>query len=60
MGGVFAIAVLVAAVRAAQTGSLFERLFTPKEAQCAEASTSPENAALASVRLTVEGMVCYG
>ena len=58
--GAFAALVLVTAVVTAQAGSLLEKLFTGKGTPGTEAPGSPGGAALATVRLTVEGMVCYG
>jgi hypothetical protein len=58
--GAFAVVLLAATVVAAQAGGLLEKLFTGKEPQRTEAPGSPGSAALATVRLTVEGMVCYG
>lgn len=57
--GIFATLLLVATVTAAPAAGLFEKLFTSKTAPRTEAP-SQGNAALATVRLTVEGMVCYG
>jgi hypothetical protein len=57
--GVFATLLLGAAVAAAPAAGLLERLFSGKAAPRTEAP-SQGDAALATVRLTVEGMVCYG
>ena len=54
------MAVLAATVVAAQAGGLWEKLFTGQRAQRVEAPGTPGGAALATVRLTVEGMVCAG
>jgi len=51
---------LVATVTAAQAGGLFEKLFTGREAQRADTPRPQGSAPLATVRLSVEGMVCYG
>lgn len=58
--GIFATILLVATVTAAQAGGLFEKLFTGKEAQRADTPQPQGSAPLATVRLSVEGMVCYG
>ena len=58
--GTLAAVVLAATVVAAQAGGLWEKLFTGKGTQRTEAPGSPGSAALATVRLTVEGMVCAG
>lgn len=58
--GVLAAVLLAATVVAAQAGGLLEKLFTGKGTQHTEASGPPGSAALATVRLTVEGMICYG
>lgn len=57
---VLAAVLLVTAVLTAQAGGLLERLFTGKETQRAEASRSQPSTTLATVCLTVEGMICYG
>ena len=59
-GGAFAVVLLAATVVATQAGGLLEKLFTGKEPQRTEAPGPPGSAALATVRLTVEGMVCAG
>ena len=58
--GALAAVLLAATVVSAQAGGLLEKLFTGKELQRTEAPGSPGSAALATVRLMVEGMVCYG
>lgn len=58
--GAFAVVLLAATVVAAQAGGLLEKLFTGKGTPRTEAPGSSASAALATVRLTVEGMVCYG
>ena len=58
--GVLAILLLVATTTPGQTGGLLDWLFPGKGSQGSEAPRSEPGAALASVRLTVEGMVCYG
>jgi hypothetical protein len=58
--GALAVVVLAATVVAAQAGGLLEKLFTGKEPQRPEAPGPPGSAALATVRLTVDGMVCAG
>jgi hypothetical protein len=55
-----AVVLLAATVVAAQAGGLLERLFTGKGAQRTEAPGASAGATLATVHLTVEGMVCYG
>jgi hypothetical protein len=59
-GGAFVVVLLAATVVTAQAGGLFEKLFTGKGTPGTEAPRPPGSAALATVRLTVEGMVCYG
>ncbi len=59
-GGIFAAVLLVAIVTAAQAGGLFERLFTGKDSQRSEAPRPQGSTPLATIRLNVEGMVCYG
>lgn len=59
-GGVLAAALLVVTATAAQAGGLFEKLFTGKEAQRAETPRPQGSIPLATIRLNVEGMVCYG
>ncbi len=51
---------LAATVVAAQAGGLLERLLTGKGTQRTEAPGSLGSAALTTVRLAVEGMVCAG
>lgn len=58
--GAFAVVLLAATMVAAQAGGLLERLFTGKGTQRTEAPGAPANATLATVHLTVDGMVCYG
>jgi ferric-dicitrate binding protein FerR (iron transport regulator) len=58
-GEAFAAVLLAAAVVTAQAGGLLEKLFTGKGTQRTEAPGPPGSAALATVRLTVDGMVCY-
>jgi len=58
--GAFAVVLLAATVVAAQAGGLLEKLFTGKGTQRTEAPGPPGSTALATVHLTVEGMVCYG
>lgn len=58
--GAFAVVVLAATVATAQAGGLLEKLITGKGSQRTEVSGVPGSAVLATVRLTVEGMVCYG
>ena len=58
--GAFVAVLLAATVVAAQAGGLLEQLITGKGTQRTEAPGPPGSAALATVRLTVEGMVCYG
>ena len=61
LGGVTLVTMLlVAGVTAAQAGGLFERLFTGEGQKRSEAPPSQVSAPLATVRLSVEGMVCYG
>jgi hypothetical protein len=59
-GGVMATVLLVATVTDGQAGGLFDGLFTQKSPQRAETAPSQGNTPLATVRLHVEGMVCYG
>ncbi|MGH8057586.1 MAG: hypothetical protein ACREOH_10185 [Candidatus Entotheonellia bacterium] len=59
-GGAFVVVLLAATVIAVQAGGLLEKLLTGKERQRTEAPGHPGSAAQATVRLTVEGMVCYG
>lgn len=59
-GGVVAMVLLVVTVTDGRAGGLFDWLFTGKEAQRSDASPSQQNAPLTTVRLRVEGMVCYG
>jgi len=58
--GAFAVVMLAATVVAAQAGGLLERLLTGKGTQRTEAPGSLGSAALTTVRLAVEGMVCAG
>ena len=58
--GALAVVVLAATVVAAQAGGLWEKLFTGQRTQRMEVPGSPGSAALATVRLTVDGMVCAG
>ena len=58
--GAIAAVLLAAAVVTVQAGSLLEKLFTGKGTQRTEAPGPPGSAALATVRLTVDGMVCAG
>ena len=58
--GALAVVLLAATVVAAQAGGLLEKFFTGKGTQRTEAPGPPGSAALATVRLTVEGMVCAG
>jgi hypothetical protein len=59
-GGVMATVLLVAAVTDGQAAGLFDWLLTQKSPQRAEAPPSQGNTPLATVRLHVEGIVCYG
>ena len=59
-GGVVALLLLVATVTNGQARGLFDWFFTGKEAQRSDASPAQQHAPLATVRLRVEGMVCYG
>jgi ferric-dicitrate binding protein FerR (iron transport regulator) len=58
--GAMAALVLATAVAIAQAGGLPEKLFTGKGTQRTEAPGSAGNTAQATVRLTVDGMVCSG
>lgn len=51
---------LVVAVPSGQAGGLSDWLFPGKGSPPAEAPQPPVNASLATICLTVEGMVCYG
>jgi hypothetical protein len=51
---------LVATVAAGQTAGLFDWLVAGKGPQRSEATSSQGNTPLATVRLHVDGMVCYG
>lgn len=57
--GALATVLLVTMVTAGQAG-LFDWLLPGKGAQRPEAPRSSTSAPVATVRLTVEGMVCYG
>ena len=59
-GGVLATVLLAATVTDGRARGLLDWLFTGKDAQRSEASPSQKNVPLATVRLRVEGMVCYG
>lgn len=59
-GAVLATALVVVTATAAQTGGLLDWLFPGKGSQRSEAPLSQGTGPLATVRLTVEGMVCYG
>ena len=59
-GGAFAVVMLAATVVTSQAGGLLEKLITGKGTPGPEAPAPPGSAAQATVRLTVEGMVCYG
>ena len=59
-GGVLSTALLVVTATAAQTGGLLDRLFPGKGSQRSEGPPSQGTGPLATIRLTVEGMVCYG
>jgi hypothetical protein len=61
VGGGMLIATLLVAFGAVRpTGDLWDQLCIGQGPQRAEASPSQAHAPLASVRLAVEGMVCYG
>jgi hypothetical protein len=55
--GAFTAVLVAATVLAANAGGLLERLLTGKESQRTEAPGSPGSGALATARLTIEGMV---
>ena len=59
-GGVVAVLLLVTTVTDGRARGLLDWLFTGKAAQRSDASPSQQPAPLATVRLRVEGMVCYG
>lgn len=59
-GGVLTMLLLVATATDGQARGLFDWLFTGKEAQRSAAAPAQQQAPLATVRLRVEGMVCYG
>jgi hypothetical protein len=59
LGGMLAATLLVAVGAMAQTGGLRDQRLMDQRPQRA-AAVSQANPPLATVRLTVEGMVCYG
>jgi hypothetical protein len=60
VSGVVVTVLLVATMTTGQAGGLSDWLLPGKGSQPAQAPQSPADAALASVRLRVDGMVCYG
>jgi hypothetical protein len=58
-GGMLIATLLVALGAVRQTGGLWDQLRMGQRPQRAEASPSQANTPLATVRLAVEGMVCY-
>jgi hypothetical protein len=59
-GGLLTAALLVASGAMRPTGGLWDQGLVGQSPQQAEAAPSQANAPLATVRLAVEGMVCYG
>jgi hypothetical protein len=59
-GGMLTAVLLVAFGAMRPIGGLWDQLRIGQSPQRAEASPSQANAPLATVRLAVEGMVCYG
>jgi hypothetical protein len=59
-GGTFALMLLAAVAADAQAGGLLERLLTGTASQRPDAPPPQGEGSLSTVRLTVEGMVCYG
>ena len=59
-GGMLTATLLVAFVAMRPTGGLWDQLLIGQRPPRAEASSSQADAPLATVRLAVEGMVCYG
>ncbi len=59
-GGMLAAMLLVAFGAMRHTGGMRDQLLMGYEPQRAEAAASQGNTPLATVRLRVEGMVCYG
>jgi hypothetical protein len=59
-GGMLTAVLLVAFGAMRPTGGLWDQRLIGQSAQQAEAAPSQANAPLATVRLAVEGMVCYG
>jgi hypothetical protein len=59
-GGMLIATLLVAFGTVRPTGGLWDQLRMGQGPQRAEAAPSQANAPLATVRLAVEGMVCYG
>jgi hypothetical protein len=59
-GGMMIATLLVAFGVVRPTGGLWDQLRMGREFPRVEAAPSQANAALATVRLAVEGMVCYG
>jgi hypothetical protein len=59
-GGMLTATMLVAFGAVRSTGSLWDQLRMGQGLQRVEAAPSQANAPLATVRLAVEGMVCYG
>jgi hypothetical protein len=59
-GGMLTAVLLVAFGAMRPTGGRWDQLLIGQRSQRAEASSSQAHAPLATVRLAVEGMVCYG
>jgi hypothetical protein len=59
-GGILTAVLLVAFGAVRPAGGLWDQYLIGQRPQQAEAAPSQAHAPLATVRLTVEGMVCYG
>jgi hypothetical protein len=59
-GGMVTATLLVASAAVRPTGGLWDQPRRGREFQWVEATPSQAHAPLATVRLAVEGMVCYG
>jgi hypothetical protein len=59
-GGALAAVFLLTVATTVRAGGLFDWLFPRKGPQRSEALSTPAGTPLTTVRLAVEGMVCYG